>query len=159
MNTVTLSGLNDVMNNLKKEIDLIEGRTLAGLIQGAIIVRRDMEKTSPKTPLDLGNLRASFFTVTTKGVDAGSTPDFKGSQAATLQSTHVTTLSSLGTALTKSKNPIVVFGFSANYAVWVHENIGAKFKRPGTGAKFLEAAVSRNTNEILKVITESAKIQ
>lgn len=53
--------------------------------------------------------------------------------------------------------PAVRFGFNASYAWWVHENVGANFKRPGSGAKFLEAALKRNEDKILKIIQEYAK--
>lgn len=34
-------------------------------------------------------------------------------------------------------------GYSAPYAIYVHENVHHNFKTPGTGAKFLEKAISR----------------
>ena len=60
----------------------------------------------------------------------------------------------------------VIFGFSANYAIYVHENIDADFTstrirykpkrvytpRKGAGPKFLEAALKRNTATILQII-------
>jgi hypothetical protein len=59
----------------------------------------------------------------------------------------------------KGNNPFVTLGFSANYAVWVHELIGAKFQRPGAGAKFFQAALRRNKDKIIGVIAEEAKIK
>ena len=56
-----------VMKNLNKHIVEVKKRTLNGLIKGVIIVRRDMEHVSPKIPVDTGNLRSSFFVVTSKG--------------------------------------------------------------------------------------------
>ena len=53
-------------------------------------------------------------------------------------------------------SPVIRFGFGASYAWWVHENVGATFKRPGAGAKFLEAALKRNEAEILNIIAEFA---
>lgn len=44
------------------------------------------------------------------------------------------------------------FGFTASYAWYVHENVGAEFQRPGAGAKFFEAALKRNTGDILDII-------
>lgn len=41
----------------------------------------------------------------------------------------------------------LIMGFSVNYAVWVHENIGATFQRPGSGAKFFESSLKRNINK------------
>lgn len=53
----------------------------------------------------------------------------------------------------------VVLGFTANYALWVHEMVDAHFKGDGTGAKFLEAALNRNHDIILEYIRSYAKIQ
>ena len=54
---------------------------------------------------------------------------------------------------------VVALGFGAEYAAWVHENVGAKFQRPGAGAKFLEAALKREQNNIEKIIQATAKIK
>lgn len=54
--------------------------------------------------------------------------------------------------------PTIMLGFFADYALWVHESIGAHFRRPGAGAKFFEAALLRNHDAILKVIQQTAKI-
>jgi len=49
-------------------------------------------------------------------------------------------------------------GFSANYATFVHEMIGAHFKRPGAGPKFFQAAIRRNTGKIVSLIRNTAKM-
>ena len=72
---MSLRGLNQFMSRLNKEIRKIENRTLDGLIRAAIIVHRDTENTVPKTPVDIGNLRASFFYVASDG-RAESSPSF-----------------------------------------------------------------------------------
>ena len=53
----------------------------------------------------------------------------------------------------------IMFGFSANYAAAVHEMVGANFKRPGSGARFLEASLKRNVKSSLKIIRDNAKIK
>ena len=120
-----VTGVDKVLKNLNKEVQAIEGRTLKGLIRAAIIVRRGMEESSPKIPIDTGNLRASWFT----------DPHYQG------------------------ENPVVRLGFTANYAWYVHEMVGANFQRPGSGAKFFEAALKREKKEMLAVIQEEAKIK
>lgn len=52
------------------------------------------------------------------------------------------------------KNPIVVMGFTAEYAVYVHENMepSVKWSRPGSGPKFFEAAFKRNTQKMIRLI-------
>lgn len=56
------------------------------------------------------------------------------------------------------RGPAIELGFSANYALYVHEMMGARFKRPGAGAKFLEEALKRNANEIVRIIAEEAQV-
>jgi hypothetical protein len=134
-----LQGLDRVLSNLKKETDKIPGKTLKGLIRAAIIVRRDMEQTEPKIPVDTGNLRSSYFLVTSNG-DAldGQNP---------------------GIPKQAVPGPYVALGFSANYAVKVHEAVNIKFKRPGSGAKFLESALDRNAKTIIDLIKQEAIIK
>lgn len=57
------------------------------------------------------------------------------------------------------KGPYVSCGFSANYSVFVHENLKAVFQRPGAGAKFFQASINRNKKNILGVIREEARIR
>lgn len=56
------------------------------------------------------------------------------------------------------KDPAITLGFTAFYAVFVHENLEAHFQRPEAGAKFMEAALKRNTNNILRIVAENARI-
>jgi hypothetical protein len=59
----------------------------------------------------------------------------------------------------------LVMGFSANYAIFVHEMLdsvnGKKINwgRPNSGAKFLEASLKRNTELILKTIRDNVEIK
>ena len=57
------------------------------------------------------------------------------------------------------KVPAIELGFGADYAVAVHEMVGAHFKRPGAGAKFFEAALKRNHKKIIETIRRYAKIK
>jgi len=129
-------GLENVMRNLNTKINQIEGRTIKGLIHGVAQIRRDMDKTQPLIPVDIGNLRASFFVVTSDGkISQGATPRFKTSSGkrqfkgdmARLQSTHSSTVSEMQSkvkALGVTKGPFVAFGFGAYYAIYVHEMTG-----------------------------------
>lgn len=60
----------------------------------------------------------------------------------------------------KSVRPIVTrVGFTALYAAFVHEMPASfNFTSPGTGPKFLQKAISRNTREILNIIRQRAKL-
>ncbi len=55
-------------------------------------------------------------------------------------------------------NPYVTFGYGAAYAWYVHEMVGANFARPNAGAKFMEAALKRNSDKILKIIQDAAHV-
>ena len=166
-----LKGLERVVKNLNAEIARIEGATLAGLIRAQIEIRRSMEYEPPLIPVDMGNLRASYFTVTSKGgVVAGSSPKFKSGRGASGRIVSAKTLEKLssghpqaldrGKAEIAGENPKVMMGFSAFYAVFVHEMVGPiNWSRPGSGAKWFEKAIKRKKNEILKIIAESARIK
>lgn len=56
-----------------------------------------------------------------------------------------------------TKGPAVQLGFSAYYAWYVHEMVGANFQRPGAGAKFLEASLKRNKAKILDIIASEVR--
>ncbi len=120
-----LLGIDKVMRNLQLEVKKIEGRSLAGMLQGAAIIRRDMDNTPPLIPIDTGNLRASWFA--------------KGSYV-------------LG-------QPVVQMGFTAKYALIVHEMNWKQGKRPGSGPKFFEASIQRNKEKVLAIIAASARIR
>ncbi len=59
----------------------------------------------------------------------------------------------------------LIMGFSANYAVYVHEMLESSlgnpinWSRPGSGPKFFEAAIKRNVNVILGIIKATAQIK
>ena len=60
--------------------------------------------------------------------------------------------------------PAVICGFSANYAVFVHEMLSSKtdnpinWSRPGSGPKFFQSALRRNQDKILQIIWENARV-
>jgi hypothetical protein len=60
----------------------------------------------------------------------------------------------------RNKKSVVIFGYSANYALYVHEMIGpVNWSRPNSGAKWFEYAIKRNYNRILALIAGRAKIK
>ena len=153
--------LKKVMANLNKEVKLIENRTLKGMIRGVLDIRRDMDFTPPVIPVDTGNLRQSWFVVTSKGgTPQGSSPKFKGKKAGKLASDHATVKGAIKErALAKShKGPVVACGFSAEYAYKVHEDYGVRFRRPGAGAGFFVSAIKKNKRNVLEKIKENAKV-
>lgn len=152
-----------VMKNLNREIEGIRGRTMKGLIRGAIIVRRAIDTESPSIPVDTGNLRQSWFVTTSKGnTKEGQNPEFKGKGAGKMSARHSSVVPNMQTLATSKGNknkPLLIMGFSANYATSVHENVGTHFRRPGSGAKFFESAIKNHEKEILDVIKKEAKVK
>lgn len=160
---VRLLGVEQVMNNLRKEIQKIKNYSMKGLIQSAIVIRRDMDKVPPKIPLDWGNLRQSWFTTTGYGNSANDSGNFKGDDAGTLSGDHasvVSTASGQATSVSKTSKPILILGFSAHYAPYVHEmGEGVAWKRPGSGPKFFESALKNNEKTIIELIKANAKLK
>jgi hypothetical protein len=154
-----LHGMDKVLVRLGQEIKKIEDRSVKGLIRGGIIIRRGTEQAAPKTPIDTGNLRASWFMVTSKGsVAQGKTAAFKGGKAGELAGQHSQLTGEYATISAAKGQPNIIMGYTANYAMVVHEKIGASFQRPGAGAKWLESSIKRNSKQILKVIQKEVRI-
>ena len=135
---------------------------MKGLIRAAIPVRRDAVKGAP---IVTGNLRASAFTIASKGsVQAGQNPNFKGKQATSMQERHQGVLTEEKSILGHSKQDAVEIGFSAVYALKVHENPRAgKTGMPGASEKghwkFLEDSLKKNQGTILKTLQEEVRIR
>jgi hypothetical protein len=164
-------GMEQVMENLQAQIAMIKGASIQGLIKAAMMIREDTEKTPYITPLDLGNLRSSWFITTAQGKiknDKWNT-GFRNIAGKGIRNTRKVDASRMATdhvsAITESKGRCVsasltgkemlVMGYSANYAVYVHENMNANFKRDGSGAKWFQEAVNRNSGKILKIIGQN----
>lgn len=139
--TAGFIGIENVMANLNTEMHKIKGRTIRGLIEAQIDVHGDMETKYPKIPVDLGNLRHSYFAVANTGKIVGQPPSDVSAKAQA------------------QKDPILMLGFSANYALFVHENLEANFKRAGAGAKFFEVHLQNNTDNILRKVQKHAYIK
>ena len=148
-------GVENVMKNINIQMARIKNRSVTGLVKAAIVIRRDMDKTPPLIPVDLGNLRASFF-ITTAKVVAESGGNFKGGEAG-MGAQHTTVVANAKTRAAKSINPIVVLGFSANYAGFVERGKFEKGKRPGSGPRFFESSLKRNSPLIVKIVATEAR--
>lgn len=151
-----LKGVKKFMKELDREIKELKGRTLEGLIHAVIELQREAE---PGTPIDVGNLRSSWFSVTYKGEKIGIAK-FEGEDAGKLASHHneiVQKAVQAAKGMGKDAQPIVLFGYTANYAVFVHENVDASFKRPGAKARWLYAAMQSARSKMLAKIHEHAR--
>jgi hypothetical protein len=171
--------LNVIMANLNMQIEKIEGASMKGLINAAIYVRNETEKTSPTTPIDLGNLRSSWFitTATQKvGNDQWNTGfrntkkgkgAYSGSKlsktAASMATDHANAIADAKGKLGGMNTPtrkFLMMGYSANYAGYVHEFVNAKFQErsPAAGAKWFQAHVNSNTQKIFQIIAQTSKV-
>lgn len=162
-----LEGIETVMANLNEELRKIKGRSVKGLIGARIILQQAMDHQAPKIPVYIGNLRHSFFAVITgRGVVEGASPMFEGNQAAELASNHAKVLTEAeGIAAAGFKDPVMVLGFSANYAIWVHEMMQSptgkaiNWNRPGSGPKYFESHLKRLKAKMLEEIRKEAYIR
>lgn len=76
---IRLLGTEKVLSNMNKAIAKVKNGSMKGLIESAIIIRRSMDKESPKIPVDTSNLRASWFTTplpTASAVRLGFTANY-----------------------------------------------------------------------------------
>lgn len=159
-----IKGFDIVMARLNKEIKGIENRSEAGLIKATGLIRRETESTAPITPVDLGNLRSSWFVVSaskTQPKDSHS-KEFKGKKKAELAINHEavkTEAKGIIKANEGTKGKFVMMGYSANYALFVHEMMGSIFQRPGSGPKWLESAIKRNSGKIVQIIKDNVTIK
>ena len=144
-----MSGFDEVIKALNEEILKMGVGAYKGLIRSADWVRKDMDESFPKIPVDTGFLRSTWkVRLLYEGV------------------------------LNNNKFGIE-FGFTAPYALWVHEMVGADFTSPryrpkrgegefqkpagiyipreGAGAKFLEAAILTNLDIIMSLVEDDIK--
>ena len=158
-------GMERVIQRLHAEVVKIEGRTLAGLIEFAILIRRDMDYTPPLIPVgDTGNLRHSWFVVTARKNEHRGQGSFTGKNASQLAADHGSVQEEAKGIARSFKYPVLIMGFSANYATFVHEMVGGgekriSWNRPGSGSKFLQASIRRNMKEGLGLIAKNARIR
>jgi hypothetical protein len=174
-NQTTITGLDEVLKNLNVQILGIKERTSKGLIESAVLIRNATENESPATPLDTGNLRASWFVVSAEGEQEdklGFSGHFKknpktGAKAKDMRAQHSAIVGGAKAAVNAlaKRGPIVIMGYSANYALFVHE-MGEKFpgvnwspRTPQAGGKWLEAAFKKNRNKIIDTIKKNATVK
>jgi len=172
-----VKGFDIVMRNLNKEITALKHRSERGLVLAAALVRRSTEIKPPLTPVDIGNLRASWFVVSPSGVEADPLgysgqfsrgPGLSGkieTRIAEMASNHAKAISEAqGLVLSSSRrNPFVVMGYSMIYAAAVHEMMerhpDVTWNREGAGPKWFQAAVYGNRKEIVDIIATKSRIR
>ena len=133
-----------MVGNLNKAIGKMDDSAYAAFIIISTLLKREMMRNEPTVPKDMGILRNSYFTVTARKTEAPM-QDETGS------------VPSAESFVKTYKFPILVLGFSASYAVFVHEMVEGEGKTinwslPGSGSKFLEKALYNNKDKILEII-------
>lgn len=165
-----VEGLEDVIkrfNDIYKT--KIKGGSSRGLVQISHHIRRATELKEPFTPVDKGNLRASYFTAAAEGLvddPIGKSGQFKQPRKhhitlAEIRAQHSAVTAESLAEVRASKEPSVIFGYSANYALWVHEMVGIpkeNWSRPGSDAKWLEAHLNNSFKTMLKIVQDNAKV-
>jgi hypothetical protein len=166
---VFTKSLSRTLNSMNKAIEKIPGRSLQGLIQASRLIRNDMDQTPPLIPVRYGNLRRSYFSVTsTPATIRGRNPHFssvkyKPDEKRTLEEGHAQMLKAKSAQAFRSgerSGPTVIMGFSAYYGLYVHEMVDPKvnWTRPNSGPKFFQASIRRNKKEVLRIIRDYARI-
>ena len=157
-----------VMAELNRQIEGIKLRTEKGLVMAAAYALRDTEKVPPLTPVDTGNMRASRFitsasTVSTGALRGTGEGKFKGAKAAQMLIDYSMTIEearAMVSSMNSSNRKFVMMGYTANYAGFVHEAIGMKnMSRGGSGPKWLEASLKRNTGKMVQIVKDNAEIK
>lgn len=154
--TFRIDGIDKVINEINAKIkDMAKEISNKGFIRVGILLRNSMEHNAPGIPVDTGNLKASWFTVSkgyggtvnSNGSGFDGTlprvrPQHKLKQAAVVAKSKVVVQS--------SAKPLMIFGFAANYAVPVHELHKSK-------SKFFQKALEREKGRILEILAKSVK--
>ena len=167
-----LKGMDEVMKNLNIELGKIKEGSVRGLVMAAAFIRRQTESSYPLTPVDLGNLRSSFFITTASRKAANdqwnkgfrkSKPGTKKVKDENFAANHASVVTAaqgqLGTMNTKDKQ-FVMMGYSANYAGFVHEFVGdVNWSRPDSDAKWLQSHVYKNSKKIVEIVRDNAKVK
>jgi len=158
-----LKGIDKFMKNFNKEVQGIQNRTHAGLINAVIELWRAAE---PGTPIDTSNLSHSFFTVSYKSpgnkIPQAEAGGFKGPDVSEMQSDHSRVKQATHAAakrLGSDTKPVLIFGYSANYSVWVHEAPkGVTFTRPNAHRRWLYKAMQKSRAAMLEEIRKEASL-
>jgi hypothetical protein len=162
-----------VMTNLNKQLEGIKTRSMAGLIKAAAFIYKKTESEAPLTPVDTGNMRASWFVVTpTRVAKGGGSPGFTADDAAEMASNHSKTVAeaqAIVSSQSTATKKFLMMGYSAPYSGFVHEMIGANFnpekrrgkarRREGAGAKWLQSAIYKNIAKIVQIVKDDAQIK
>ena len=157
---VRVAGLDDAIVNLNATAKRLLFQTKQGLIRAGFYIQREAQLN---TPVDTGNLKAGAFVVWS---GKGTTPvprfeDKDGDEAYDrgVDFEEAVTQAQSTVDMTKGlldEQIMVEIGFSAAYAIFVHEDEEARHEVGS--AKFLEMAVVDNEQRIIQIIAGTIKL-
>jgi hypothetical protein len=174
---VKMRGFQRVQNNLNAALAKMKYDSTAALTEVAMEIHSEADFISPTIPEDTSNLRNSRFIVNNLGrVAWGSHPRFSSKdhwgryKRGAAREAYIDHLNALqkymakATLMSKKKDPVVILGYSVDYAVYPHEmgkgsvrtGQAIKWTRPGSGPKFFQAAMDRKRREILWRVKKEA---
>jgi|TARA_R100001530_G_scaffold63672_2_gene45766 hypothetical protein len=161
---IKVTGLDRVVRGLNESLKKIENKTVAGLLEAAILVRGESQRI---TPVDTGNLRASAYIVYGGGdktPKARAASSFKVKKKKAGGQAVVDRLTSKHKQIVEERKggtgwaePFAEVGYTAYYAVDVHEAPAGRTFKVGQ-SKFLEQALRNNSRNIFKIIQRRASI-
>lgn len=164
-----LKGMDVVMANLNREIENIKNGSMKGLILAAAHIRRktnDEGNAANLTPIDKGNLNASWFVVTPTSTPPVSGPktfssDAVGSKVKAGHSGTVEQARGEVASMSSKNRKFLMMGYSAPYSGFVHEFIdpNINWKRIGSNAKWLQNTIYENKDKILQIIKNESQIK
>lgn len=162
-----LKGLAEVEKALNRKLELIEGKTIKGLVSAALLIKRE---ASLRTPVVTENLRASCFVSSYLFPVGGDNPSFYGAQASQVELSFKKAKEKADSLLRREKpkagkvdkSPVVAIGYGAFYAAYVHEYpLAGKTGKVGASTvgewKFLENGIKYQFNYLLEVVVKDAK--
>jgi len=146
-----VEGLDDVLNKLQHTTVLVKTASLKGVIKAGLLVQAGAQK---KTPVDLGNLKNTGFT-TWKGRRDVEPREFEGREAEDLAEDYPDTIGTHQAEIRREQgagdfNPQSRVGFSAFYALHVHEDV----EQPHVNgqSKYLQASLMENQGKIVSLL-------
>jgi hypothetical protein len=164
-----LKGMETVMSNLNKEIEGIKVKSMGGLIMAAAHIRQktnDEGNAANLTPVDKGNLNASWFVVTATATPYVKGPktfssDSVGSEVKAAHSGVVEQARGQVASMTTANRKFLMMGYSANYAGFVHEFIdpAINWNRIGSNAKWLQNTIYENKEKIVQIVKNESQIK
>lgn len=127
-----VEGLDEAIDGINREIGKIENLANEGLWEAGLKLMRQMQ-IRLKDSVVTGNLRASGYVRNATSFDR---PEGSALDASKNAADPTDKVPDLGVEL----------GFTANYALFVHENMA------GRSPKFAEAVITENVNEVIDIV-------